>query len=140
MRIESIASSVEMHFYNGKVVCFYNNRFEFFVRQKDRPVFVGRSASDILVFCRLLDQQPHLSDGNVSISCICECDRLDALRLRLGKFGLTLEPTKTKLVEFGRFAQRHAGKRGRNRPETIYFLGLTLYCTRNCPAWSSVGL
>ena len=47
----------------------------------------------------------------------------DALRLRLGKFGLTLEPTKTKLVEFGRFAQRHAGKRGRNRPETIYFLG-----------------
>src|ERR671937_3077938 len=42
----------------------------------------------------------------------------DALRLRLGKFGLTLEPTKTKLVEFGRFAQRHAGKRGRKRPET----------------------
>jgi len=54
----------------------------------------------------------------------------DALRLWLGKFGLTLEPTKTKLVEFGRFAQRHAGKRGRKRPETNYFLGLTLYCTR----------
>jgi len=34
----------------------------------------------------------------------------------MGKFGLTLEPTKTKLVEFGRFAQRHAGKRGRKRP------------------------
>jgi RNA-directed DNA polymerase len=42
----------------------------------------------------------------------------DALRLRLDKFSLTLEPTKTKLVEFGRFAQRHAGKRGRNRPES----------------------
>jgi RNA-directed DNA polymerase len=28
-----------------------------------------------------------------------------ALRNRLGKFGLTLEPTKTKLVEFGQFAQ-----------------------------------
>ncbi len=55
----------------------------------------------------------------------------DALRKRLGKFGLTLEPTKTKLVEFGRFAQRHAGKRGRKRPETIYFLGFTLYCTTN---------
>ena len=55
----------------------------------------------------------------------------DALRLRLGKFGLTLEPTKTKLVEFGRFAQRHAGKRGRKRPETIHFSGMTLYCTRN---------
>src|SRR4029077_12602338 len=34
----------------------------------------------------------------------------DALCKRLGKFGLTLEPTKTKLVEFGRFAQRHAAK------------------------------
>src|SRR5712675_3795592 len=64
----------------------------------------------------------------------------DALRLRLGKFGLTLEPTKTKLVEFGRFAQRHAGKRGRKRPETIYFLGMTLYCTRNLKGNFKVGM
>jgi RNA-directed DNA polymerase len=64
----------------------------------------------------------------------------DALRLRLGKFGLTLEPTKTKLVEFGRFAQRHAGNRGRKRPETIYFLGLTLYCTRNLKGNFKVGM
>ena len=55
----------------------------------------------------------------------------EALRKRLGKFGLTLEPRKTKLVEFGRFAQKHASKRGRKRPETIYFLGFTLYCTCN---------
>ena len=46
----------------------------------------------------------------------------DALRKRLGKFGLTLEAKKTKLVEFGRFAQKYASKRGRKRPETIYFL------------------
>jgi hypothetical protein len=58
----------------------------------------------------------------------------------LGKFGLTLEPTKTKLVEFGRFAQRHAGNHGRNRPETIYFLGLTLYCTRNQKGNFRVGM
>ena len=64
----------------------------------------------------------------------------NALRLRLAKFGLTLEPTKTKLVEFGRFAQRHAGKHGRNRPETIYFLGLTLYCTRNRKGNFKVGM
>jgi RNA-directed DNA polymerase len=68
---------------------------------------------------------------------LCFQYRADALRVqkalcqRLGKFGLTLEPTKTKLVEFGRYAQRHASKRGRKRPETIYFLGFTLYCTRN---------
>ena len=64
----------------------------------------------------------------------------DALRHRLAKFGLTLEPSKTKLVEFGRFAQRHAGKHGRSRPETIYFLGLTLYCTRNRKGNFKVGM
>jgi hypothetical protein len=49
------------------------------------------------------------------------------LRKHLAKFGLALGPNKTKLVEFGRFAQTHAGKRGRNRPEMIYFLGFRLY-------------
>ena len=68
---------------------------------------------------------------------LCFQYRADALRAqegleqRLRKFSLTLEPKKTKLVEFGRFAHRHASKRGRKRPETIYFLGCTLYCTRN---------
>jgi RNA-directed DNA polymerase len=64
----------------------------------------------------------------------------EALRKRLGKFGLTLEPTKTKLVEFGRFAQQYASKRGRKRPETIYFLGFTLYCTRNLKGNFKVGM
>jgi group II intron reverse transcriptase/maturase len=64
----------------------------------------------------------------------------DTLRHRLGKFGLTLEPSKTKLVEFGRFAKRDASKRGRNRPETIYFLGMTLYCSRNQKGNFKVGM
>ncbi len=77
---------------------------------------------------------------------VCFQYRSDALRLqeallhRLGRFGLTLEPTKTTLVEFGRFAQRHASKHGRNRPETIYFLGFTLYCTRNQRGNFKVGM
>ena len=68
---------------------------------------------------------------------LCFQYRADALRVqealanRLRRFNLTVEPAKTKLVEFGRNAQRHAGKRGRKRPETIYFWGFTLYCTRN---------
>jgi RNA-directed DNA polymerase len=68
---------------------------------------------------------------------VCFQYRADALRFqmvlekRLAKFNLQLEPTKTKLVEFGRFAQREARKQGRKRPETIYFLGFTLYCTHN---------
>jgi RNA-directed DNA polymerase len=77
---------------------------------------------------------------------VCFQYRADALRLqnalrkRLGKFGLELEPRKTKLVEFGRFAQHHASKRGRKRPETIYFLGFILYCTRNQQGNFKVGL
>lgn len=77
---------------------------------------------------------------------LCFQYRADALRVqealckRLGKFGLTLEPTKTKLVEFGRFAQHYAAKRGRKRPETIYFLGFTLYCTRNLKGNFKVGM
>src|SRR5499427_2633379 len=64
----------------------------------------------------------------------------DVLRKRLGKFGLTLAEAKTKLVEFGRYAQRYASKRGRRRPETIYFLGFTLYCTLNQKGNFRVGL
>jgi RNA-directed DNA polymerase len=77
---------------------------------------------------------------------VCFQYRADALRLqsvlrkRLGKFGLELEQGKTKLVEFGRFAQHHARKRGRKRPETIYFLGFNLYCTRNQQGNFKVGL
>ena len=77
---------------------------------------------------------------------ICFQYRADALRVQtvlrkhLEKFGLALEPNKTKLVEFGRFAQRHASKRGRRRPETIYFLGFTLYCTQNRSSNFKVGV
>ena len=49
---------------------------------------------------------------------------------RLAKFLLALEPTKTRLVAFGRFAERDAKRKGQRR-ETFTFLGFTLYCTRN---------
>ncbi len=51
----------------------------------------------------------------------------EELGKRLGKFGLEVEPTKTKVMEFGRFAVQHARKRG-VRAETFDFLGLTHYC------------
>ena len=46
---------------------------------------------------------------------------------RLGKFGLEVEPTKTKVMGFGRFAVQNAKKRG-GTAETFDFLGLTHYC------------
>jgi group II intron reverse transcriptase/maturase len=47
---------------------------------------------------------------------------------RLGKFGLEVEPTKTKVMEFGRFAVQNAKRRGM-KSETFDFLGLTHYCS-----------
>jgi RNA-directed DNA polymerase len=52
------------------------------------------------------------------------------LSKRLKKFALALEPSKTKLIKFGRFAQREADVQGK-RPETFSFLGFTHYGTRN---------
>jgi len=47
---------------------------------------------------------------------------------RLGKFGLELHPEKTRLIEFGRFAERDRKRRGEGKPETFTFLGFTHYC------------
>ncbi|WP_307449747.1 reverse transcriptase domain-containing protein [Paenibacillus sp. V4I3] len=55
----------------------------------------------------------------------------EALERRLCKFKLQLEPSKTRLIEFGRFASRHAKEKSKRKPETLYFLGFTHYCTRN---------
>lgn len=62
----------------------------------------------------------------------------DALRKRLLKFSLEIEPEKTRLVEFGRFAQKWAKKRG-CKVGTLYFLGFTLYCARNAKGNYKVG-
>lgn len=66
---------------------------------------------------------------------VCFASKEDAMRFpaelaeRLEKFGLEIEPTKTKVVEFGRDAEAHARAR-RERPQTFDFLGFTHYCSR----------
>jgi group II intron reverse transcriptase/maturase len=47
---------------------------------------------------------------------------LEQLRERLRKFGLTLHPDKTRLIEFGRFAADRRKRRGEGKPETFNFL------------------
>jgi len=49
-------------------------------------------------------------------------------RERLGKFGLTLHPDKTRLIEFGRFAAERRRNRGDGKPDTFDFLGFTHCC------------
>lgn len=51
---------------------------------------------------------------------------------RLAKFGLELHPDKTRLIEFGRNAEKDRGKNDNGRPGTFDFLGFTHYCgTKN---------
>ena len=49
---------------------------------------------------------------------------------RLAKFNLEVEATKTKVMEFGRFAVENATRKGK-RAETFDFLGFTHYCGRS---------
>ncbi|MCI0408937.1 MAG: group II intron reverse transcriptase/maturase, partial [Acidobacteria bacterium] len=54
---------------------------------------------------------------------------LEDLRDRFQKFSLELHPEKTRLIRFGRFARRDAGRfDGRRKPETFNFLGFTHHC------------
>lgn len=55
---------------------------------------------------------------------------LELLKERMGKFGLELHPEKTRLIEFGRFAEESRSSRGQGKPETFNFLGFTHYCGR----------
>ena len=58
-----------------------------------------------------------------------EAERLlEELRERFAKFGLKLHPEKTRLIEFGRFAQENRRTRGEGKPETFNFLGFTHCC------------
>src|SRR5882724_3640234 len=55
---------------------------------------------------------------------------LSVLPKRFEKYGLTLHPEKTRLIEFGRDAARKAKEQGK-KPETFNFLGFTHICARS---------
>ena len=54
---------------------------------------------------------------------------LEQLRERLARFGLSLNASKTRLIEFGRFAVTNRRKRGLGKPEIFDFLGFTHCCS-----------
>ena len=56
---------------------------------------------------------------------------LTAVAARFALFGLELEPTKTRLIEFGRFAEKNRKTRGQGKPDTFDFLGFTHYCSKS---------
>src|SRR6202521_1078655 len=55
---------------------------------------------------------------------------MEVLPKRFAKYGLTLHPEKTRLVDFGRFAEERAKRQGK-KPATFDFLGFTHICARS---------
>lgn len=53
---------------------------------------------------------------------------LQDIKARCAEFGLELAEDKTRIIEFGRFAEAHHAKHG-GRPPTFDFLGFTHYCS-----------
>ena len=54
----------------------------------------------------------------------------ERLKHRMMHFGLELEESKSRLIEFGRYAEERCGKNGK-KPGTFTFLGFTHYCSKS---------
>ncbi len=54
----------------------------------------------------------------------------ERLKQRMKHFGLELGESKSRLTEFGRYAQEQCGKKGK-KPGTFTFLGFTHYCSKS---------
>lgn len=54
----------------------------------------------------------------------------ERLKHRMNYFGLELEEKKSRLIEFGRFAEDNCKRQGK-KPETFDFLGFTHYCSKS---------
>ena len=63
---------------------------------------------------------------------------LSELKERLRKFSLELHSTKTRLLEFGRFAASDRRRRGEGKPETFDFLGFTHICSVNSKGYFTI--
>jgi len=55
----------------------------------------------------------------------------NALQNRLEKFNLSIAVEKTKIINFGRFAEEKCAKQGKKKPDTFDFLGFTHYCSKS---------
>jgi group II intron reverse transcriptase/maturase len=78
-------------------------------------IHIVRYADDFVIGCQYQDDAAIL---------------LEDLKLRLEQFKLALHPDKTRLIEFGRFAEERLRRRGLGKPETFDFLGFTHSCSK----------
>lgn len=85
------------------------------LRKAQGDVVVVRFADDFVVGFE------HRGDGERFLSELGE---------RLARFGLELQAQKTRLIEFGRHAEKDRQSRGEGKPETFNFLGFTHSCAK----------
>ncbi len=124
---EGIRSDTGIGVVQGSIVgpllanVFLHYVFDLWFQKKWRPnkpkgeAIVVRYADDVVVgFQYRQDAEQYLRD----------------VRERLAEYGLELHPDKTRIVEFGRFAESNRKARGERRPETFEFLGFVHFCTR----------
>ena len=73
----------------------------------------------------------YADDSVVGFERLDDAERfLSEMRMRMERFGLSVHPHKTRLIEFGRHAARRRTERGLGKPETFNFLGFTHICGR----------
>lgn len=64
----------------------------------------------------------------------------EQLKMRMAKFNLELEDSKSRLLEFGKFAESNRKARGEGKPETFDFLGFTFFCGKSLRGYPCVML
>lgn len=85
-----------------------------------------RHATGDVIFVRYAD------DTVVGFENRSDAERFLAdLRERLAAFALQLHPDKTRLIEFGKHAEKNRSARGDGKPDTFDFLGFTHICGVN---------
>ena len=60
------------------------------------------------------------------------------LKERLKKFNLEVAEEKTRIIAFGRSAEKESKKQGKKKPDTFDFLGFTHYCSKSEKGWFRV--
>ena len=81
-----------------------------------------RATGEVIYVRYADDSVAGFTHKNAAMQC------LDAMKYQLNKYGLKLHPDKTRLLEFGRFANQDRHARGEGKAETFDFLGFTHIC------------